>query len=106
VIDEAEPFEIAEERRDYLLVDMLSGQERKRTEKEEIVQRMIRVLAAEYHFRSKRWSGTWRYRSSSMGGDGPVRRTWWSISQRAHTCLVRRCAWSSCSRRVHQADRS
>jgi hypothetical protein len=49
VIDEAEPFEIAEERQDYLLVDMLSGQERKRTEKEEIVQRMVQVLAAEYH---------------------------------------------------------
>src|SRR6266571_6303287 len=50
MIDEAELQEVAEERQEYLLVDILSGQERRRTDKEEIVQRMIRVLAAEYHF--------------------------------------------------------
>lgn len=50
MIDEVDQQAVAEERQDYVLVDMLSGQERKRTEKEEIVQRMIRVLAAEYRY--------------------------------------------------------
>ncbi len=47
---EPDEQELEEERRDDVLIDILSGEERKRTEKEEIVQRMIQVLAAEYHF--------------------------------------------------------
>lgn len=37
-------------RQEDLLIDLLSGEERKPTEKEQILQRMIQVLAAEYHF--------------------------------------------------------
>ncbi len=48
--DEVEQGDLEEERQDDVLIDLLSGQERKRTEREEIVQRMIQVLAAEYHF--------------------------------------------------------
>lgn len=33
-----------------LLIDILTGEERRPTEKEQLVQRMIQVLAAEYHF--------------------------------------------------------
>lgn len=39
-----------EDSQEDLLVDILSGQERKPTDKEQLLQRMIRVLAAEYHF--------------------------------------------------------
>ena len=50
MFEDDEQIGVAEDRQDYLLVDILSGEERKRTEKEEIVQRMIEVLAAEYHY--------------------------------------------------------
>ncbi len=33
-----------------VIVDILSGLERPRTEREELIQRMVRILAAEYHF--------------------------------------------------------
>lgn len=48
--EEIEQIEVEEERQEDLLVDILSGQERKPTEKEQIIQRMIQVLAGEYHF--------------------------------------------------------
>jgi len=41
---------VQEDTQQDLLVDILSGRERKPTDKEQILQRMIRVLAAEYHF--------------------------------------------------------
>jgi type I restriction enzyme M protein len=33
-----------------IVVDLLTGEERRRTDREDVVQRMIRVLAGEYHF--------------------------------------------------------
>lgn len=38
------------EREEEVLVDLLTGEERRSTEQEFIVQRMLRVLAGEYHF--------------------------------------------------------
>lgn len=48
--DDRDEHELAEERQEYTVFDILSGREKKRTEKEEIVQRMIQVLAAEYRY--------------------------------------------------------
>lgn len=51
MVDEIEQVEAEEEQQEEdLLVDILSGQERKPTEKEIILQRMIQILAGEYHF--------------------------------------------------------
>lgn len=50
MIDDVEQGEIEEEQQSDVLIDILSGQERKPTDKERILQRMIQVLAAEYHF--------------------------------------------------------
>jgi len=50
MIDDVEQGEIEEEQQSDVLIDILSGQERKPTEKERILQRMIQVLAGEYHF--------------------------------------------------------
>ncbi len=47
---ELEPAESSDEQQEDLIVDILTGQERKPTEKEQLVQRMIQVLAGEYHF--------------------------------------------------------
>jgi hypothetical protein len=41
---------VLEESQDDLVVDLLTGKERRRTEKEVIVQRMIEVLAGEYRY--------------------------------------------------------
>lgn len=52
MIDQAEQEGIDQEQEQPqdLVVDILTGKELKPTEKEEILQRMIRVLAGEYHF--------------------------------------------------------
>ena len=42
--------ELVEERDEDVVIDLLTSTERKATETELIIQRMIKVLAAEYHF--------------------------------------------------------
>jgi type I restriction enzyme M protein len=50
VVADERPEELEEERPEDILIDILTGEERKATPKEAIVQRMIQVLAGEYHF--------------------------------------------------------
>jgi type I restriction enzyme M protein len=50
ILDEVETHSSDEQRQEDSIVDILTGNERKSTEKEKIVQRMVQVLAAEYHF--------------------------------------------------------
>ena len=55
MIDEAESLggeqgAVVEDRQEDVIVDILSGEERRPTEKEAVLQRMIQVLAGEYHF--------------------------------------------------------
>ena len=50
MIEDVEQGEVEEEQQSDVLIDILSGQERKPTDKERILQRMIQVLAGEYHF--------------------------------------------------------
>ncbi len=50
MIEDVEQGEVEEEQQSDVLIDILSGQERKPTDKELILQRMIQVLAGEYHF--------------------------------------------------------
>ncbi len=50
MVDQGDPQETDQEQQQDLVVDMLTGRELKPSDKEEIVQRMIRVLAGEYHF--------------------------------------------------------
>jgi type I restriction enzyme M protein len=48
-VDEADQ-QIAEERQEDVIVDILSGEEKRPTDQEQLLQRMIQVMAGEYHF--------------------------------------------------------